>query len=231
MPQVHRQREYATPDTRQYLLIVHVETDYVFQKYYKVASQADMALFRGMFLAITLTKPSQPDSPRHRNEAPSENKIDLTGWRLADISVQQAFLPKFENEGQDAAVAKRIREEANERFMHIAVKHSGSLATLSHGLMGSKNSVGNIFTAVAIVLLQEHYRRTAAAQCAPEPHHAKCLYGRSGPLKTFTICSIMKASKASSCHELIDSSIYAHSAAIPKALFLMRKADALSSIY
>ncbi len=67
---------------------------------------------------------------------------------LLSASVQQAFLPKFENEGQDASVADAIVAGANERFMVITIKHSGSLVTLS-GSQGfaAKNSLNNEFTA------------------------------------------------------------------------------------
>ena len=62
--------------------------------------------------------------------------------------VQQAFLPKFENEGQDASIADAVVTGAAERFMVITIKHSGSLVTLSGGQgFAAKNSLNNEFTA------------------------------------------------------------------------------------
>lgn len=80
--------------------------------------------------------------------------------QLLSAQVQQAFLPKFENEGQDASIADAIVADANNRFMVATIKHSGSLITLS-GVQGfaAKNSLDNEFTAGAAALLQAHYMR------------------------------------------------------------------------
>ena len=69
---------------------------------------------------------------------------------IISTRVQQAFLPKFENEGQDSSVADAIVAGADEQFMVITIKHSGSLVTLS-GAQGfaAKNSLNNEFTAGA----------------------------------------------------------------------------------
>ena len=68
--------------------------------------------------------------------------------RLISAQVQQAFLPKFENEGQDASIADAIVAGAADQYMVITIKHSGSLVTLS-GTQGfaAKNSLNNEFTA------------------------------------------------------------------------------------
>jgi hypothetical protein len=61
--------------------------------------------------------------------------------------VQQAFLPKFENEAQDSSVAGAIVGGAASRYMVVSVKHSGSLLTLSRHGFAAKNSIQNEFTA------------------------------------------------------------------------------------
>lgn len=139
-----------------YLVIVHVAADHAFKAVLSRASAADMPLFRGMFLTIRL------------------NKTAVAAPAPTDVAVHQAFLPKFENEAQDAHVADAIVEQAGARYMVATVKHSGSLATLSHDLVGAKNSVRNEFTAVAVVLLRAHYERLAtqdryAAHAAAAP--------------------------------------------------------------
>jgi cell division septation protein DedD len=78
---------------------------------------------------------------------------------VASFGFQQTFLPKFENERQDESIAEEIVAAADQRYMVATVKHSGSLNTLSHALMGAKNSIDNEFTGVAILLLHAHYAR------------------------------------------------------------------------
>jgi predicted naringenin-chalcone synthase len=56
---------------------------------------------------------------------------DGAARRVLSARVQQAFLPKFENEGQDAAVADKVAAATSEHFMVVTIKHSGSLVTLS----------------------------------------------------------------------------------------------------
>ena len=146
-------REGGSP--REYLVIVHVRSDSVFSKYFKNASGADMALFRGMFLKLGI-----------------QDSDDEPGSKcITSAAVHQAFLPKFENETQDAEIAASIQRSSGERYMSVSVKHSGSLATMSHDLLGAKNSQGNIYTAVACLLLHAHYERAAATdKCAILSH-------------------------------------------------------------
>ncbi|GFR51493.1 hypothetical protein Agub_g13855, partial [Astrephomene gubernaculifera] len=85
--------------------------------------------------------------------------------RVHSARVQQAFLPKFENEGQDAAVADAVVSSAClppplSRPTVVTLKHSGSLVTLSpEGGWAAKNSVGNEYTAGGAALLSAHYAR------------------------------------------------------------------------
>lgn len=152
--QVLKQKEDQN-SKRQYLVIINVRADHVFSKYFKIASQADLALFRGMFMTVTLAG-DVPGTIRN-----SDKPV------ITDCAVHQAFLPKFENETQDTDVAAQILAESNQKYMLVTLKHSGSLATLSYNLMGAKNSQGNIYTNVAILLLKAHYERVAASACEP----------------------------------------------------------------
>lgn len=107
-----------------------------------------MALYRGMYLRLGVgTTDAEPDK---RTKC------------ITSTAVHQAFLPKFENEAQDSEIAAAIQRSSGERYMGVSVKHSGSLATMSHDLLGAKNSQGNIYTAVACVLLEAHYARVEA---------------------------------------------------------------------
>lgn len=144
---------------REYLVIVHVRNDSVFSRYFKSACGADMALFRGMFLKLGMgtTEAGKPC--------------------ISSAAVHQAFLPKFENEGQDADIAAGIQRASADRYMTVTVKHSGSLATMSHDLLGAKNSQGNVYTAVAGLLIQAHYERVASADRCEKPayfHGERC---------------------------------------------------------
>jgi hypothetical protein len=58
---------------------------------------------------------------------------DAAVSRALSARVQQAFLPKFENEGQDAVTAARVAAAAADHYVAVTVKHSGSLVTLSAG--------------------------------------------------------------------------------------------------
>ena len=167
-----------------YLVIVHVVADWAFKRFFEAASQADMPLFRGMFLNVQLSQPLQradsnssgaatdadsysdtssaPVTPRDGNPHKSPR---LETPSITYIGFQQTFLPKFENERQDTSIANEIVAAADERYFVATVKHSGSLNTLSHNVMGAKNSVSNEFTGAAVLLLHAHYRRVFP--CAP----------------------------------------------------------------
>jgi hypothetical protein len=135
------------------VVIVHVLNDQAFAKYYRCASCADMSLFRGMFLSVHLSCPFSP--PGADDVQPPE---------VVRLAVQQAFLPKFENEGQDERTAQAIQDGAGKRYMVVTIKHSGSLTTLSGDLIGAKNSVCNCFTSAALLVLRAHYQRVC--KCA-----------------------------------------------------------------
>lgn len=79
--------------------------------------------------------------------------------KLQKAQVQQAFLPKFENESQDTDIAQQIVKEAGERFMVVTIKHSGSLITMSADTFGAKNSINNDFTACGMLVINEHFKR------------------------------------------------------------------------
>jgi hypothetical protein len=176
----------------EYLVIVHVLQDHVFKSVFAKSSQAEMPLFRGMFLSVKLTKPicsgvspespvsttgsestsvsessetcsTEPDvstAPEFRSRPKHEDAAELES-----VAIQQAFLPKFENEAQDRHIADQIVAQAGSNYMVITVKHSGSLNTLSHNLMGAKNSVNNMYTAAGILLLHSHYKRLSDLTC------------------------------------------------------------------
>lgn len=69
-------------------------------------------------------------------------------------SVLQAFLPKFENEGQNSRIADAIVVQADSHYMVVTIKHSGSLITVSPTTVGAKNSLCNEFCAGGLVLLE-----------------------------------------------------------------------------
>ncbi|GIM05298.1 hypothetical protein Vretimale_9759, partial [Volvox reticuliferus] len=128
-------------ERRRFSIVVHVHGDHAFKKYLQNFSSSDMLLYRGLLLQVDTTG-------------------DLS--HILSARVQQAFLPKFENEGQDAAVAERVAEAAasHGRPTIITIKHSGSLVTLSYdGGWAAKNSVSNEFTAGGAALLRAHYER------------------------------------------------------------------------
>ncbi|EFJ47228.1 hypothetical protein VOLCADRAFT_105196 [Volvox carteri f. nagariensis] len=121
-------KEAGGPASRQrrFSMVVHVHGDHAFKKYLQNFSSSDLPLYRGLLLQV-------------------ETNEDLS--RLVAARVQQAFLPKFENEGQDTSVADRVVAAAAEgRPTIITVKHSGSLVTLSYDGGGA-------------ALLRAHYER------------------------------------------------------------------------
>ncbi|GLC34248.1 hypothetical protein PLESTF_000823000 [Pleodorina starrii] len=130
----------ATLPRRHFSVVVHVHGDHAFKKYLQNFSSSDLLLYRGLLLLV-------------------ETAPDMS--RLMSARAQQAFLPKFENEGQDAAVADRVAEAAAAgRPTIITIKHSGSLVTLSYdGGWAAKNSVANEFTAGGAALLRAHFDR------------------------------------------------------------------------
>jgi len=129
---------------RTFFVIVHVHADHAFKGYLKHCSQSDLMLFRGLVL-----------------------KVCMHEGKLLSAQVQQAFLPKFENEVQDSRIADAIVAGAHERFMVVTIKHSGSLVTLS-GSQGfaAKNSLDNEFTAGATALLSAHFQRVCGGDKA-----------------------------------------------------------------
>jgi hypothetical protein len=125
--------------SRHFLLIVHVLADHAFKRYLQHCTPSDLILFRGLLL--------------HVSTSPSMDKVVTAG-------VRQSFLPKFENEGQDSSIADTIVASADDRYMVITIKHSGSLVTLSGSTgFAAKNSLENGYTAGAAVILFAHYHR------------------------------------------------------------------------
>jgi len=82
--QVHMQQEGNAEGVQRYLIVVRTCADHVFPKYFKHATRSDLVLFRGMFLSVTFDGDVHGDAPQ-----------------LLAFGIQQAFLPKFENDGQD----------------------------------------------------------------------------------------------------------------------------------
>lgn len=67
---------------------------------------------------------------------------------------------RFENEGQDSSIADSIVSSADDRYMVVTIKHSGSLVTLSGSVgFAAKNSLDNEYTAGAALVLYAHYLR------------------------------------------------------------------------
>jgi hypothetical protein len=136
-----------------------VSGDAAFPEYNSVATNSDLALFRGMLLRVSFPAHVVP--------------IELC-QPVPDVlcKVQQAFLPKFDirrsgthvsqTSSAEKDVATEIQSAAAEHFMLVSTKHSGHLATLSDSLISSKSSVASIHCAAAVVLLHAHFARVAA---------------------------------------------------------------------
>lgn len=151
-------RRDESRETRDFVIIVHVLGDHAFKKYLGHCSRSDLMLFRGLLLrvgfkaAILVQLSHSRWVACHASHACHALHVQVstspTLDHLISAQVLQAFLPKFENEGQDSSIADAIVAGATERFMVITIKHSGSLVTLS-GTQGfaAKNSLNNEFTA------------------------------------------------------------------------------------
>lgn len=158
--QVYRQHEQA----QRFLVVISVSGDAAFPIYNNVASNSDLALFRGMLLGVLLPKPLLPLAA-----TPEPDQLPETA-ATAQCSVMQAFLPKFDISrtsiaaaaAAEASVAASIQNEAGKRIMLVSVKHSGHLTTLSDTLVSSKSSVASIHCAAAVILLHAHFARVSA---------------------------------------------------------------------
>ncbi|XP_047091861.1 tRNA ligase 1-like isoform X1 [Lolium rigidum] len=79
---------------------------------------------------------------------------------FAQAQIRAAFYPKFENEKSDQETRKRMIEMVSRGFatMEVTLKHSGSLFMYA-GYRGaySKNSFGNIYTAVGVFVLDRMF--------------------------------------------------------------------------
>lgn len=157
--QVYRQHEQS----QRFLVVISVSGDAAFPVYNNVASNSDLALFRGMLLAVTLAKPLLPVTEQHPTESPAADPA-------AQCSVMQAFLPKFDisrtsiadTAAAEASVAASIQQDAAQHLMLVSVKHSGHLATISATLVSSKSSVASVHCAAAVILLHAHFARVCA---------------------------------------------------------------------
>lgn len=158
--QVYRQQDQS----QRFLVVISVAGDAAFPVYNTIASNSDLALFRGMLLTVTLRTPlmSGPstDAPPKPAEATSNTQSN----------VLQAFLPKFDitrasvedAAASEATVAASIRKHADQHVMLVSVKHSGHLATISDTLVSSKSSVASVHCAAAVILLHAHFARVSA---------------------------------------------------------------------
>ncbi|WIA17822.1 hypothetical protein OEZ85_009328 [Tetradesmus obliquus] len=143
----HDMEQPANEATQELAVIVHVLSDYAFKKYLQHCSASDLMLLRGLLLKV---------------------ETNAAMDRILSARVQQAFLPKFENEGQDSSIADAIVQHADERPMVVTIKHSGSLVTLSSQGFAAKNSLDNEYSAGAAVLLQAHFVRLLGCEAAAQ---------------------------------------------------------------
>ena len=161
--QVYRQQEQS----QSFLIVVSVSGDAAFPVYNNVASNSDLALFRGMLLAVTFASPVL-SGPQQQGQGPAAElpAADTT----AQCSVMQAFLPKFDisrtafadTAAADASIAASIQQGAAQHVMLVSIKHSGHLATISDTLVSSKSSVASVHCAAAVILLHAHFARVSA---------------------------------------------------------------------
>jgi hypothetical protein len=171
---VYRQQEQC----QRFLIVISVSGDAAFPVYNNIASNSDLALFRGMLLAVTLPRPLLPIEHGATSDKPSEQHTEaVSAAPAAQCSVMQAFLPKFDisrtsitDTASEASVAACIQKEAAQQFMLVSVKHSGHLATISDTLVSSKSSVGSVHCAAAVILLHAHFTRLSARYGDLVPH-------------------------------------------------------------
>ncbi|KAG2429799.1 hypothetical protein HXX76_010583 [Chlamydomonas incerta] len=181
-------------------VVVHVHGDHAFKKYLQNCSSSDLLLYRGLLLQV-------------------ETTADVSAITAA--RVQQAFLPKFENEGQDAAVADAVVAAATAgedgagagaRPTVVTIKHSGSLVTLSwDGGWAAKNSVANEFTAGGAALLRAHYDRRHPGNPAAAAAELQRLF------------DVMRERRLSLSFEMVTSS-HGHHGQLPAAEYLVATA-------
>uniref|UniRef100_A0ACD5XYW8 Uncharacterized protein n=1 Tax=Avena sativa TaxID=4498 RepID=A0ACD5XYW8_AVESA len=80
---------------------------------------------------------------------------------FVEAQIRAAFYPKFENEKSDEETRKQMIEMVSRGFatMEVTLKHSGSLFMYAgHRGAYSKNSFGNIYTAVGVFVLDRMFR-------------------------------------------------------------------------
>ncbi|GFH27936.1 uncharacterized protein HaLaN_26333 [Haematococcus lacustris] len=142
---------------RHFLVVVHVHGDHCFKRYTDHSTLSDLPLYRGLLIQVQTSR-------------------DLSQCQAS--SVRQAFLPKFENEGQDESIAQAIVDQADTHYLVVTVKHSGSLTTLSSRGFAAKNSLDNEYTAGAMLLLRTHFQRMHGPQ-----HYLERLQRFMGVLK------------------------------------------------
>uniref|UniRef100_A0ACD5Y6D5 Uncharacterized protein n=1 Tax=Avena sativa TaxID=4498 RepID=A0ACD5Y6D5_AVESA len=79
---------------------------------------------------------------------------------FVEAQIRAAFYPKFENEKSDEETRKQMIEMVSRGFatMEVTLKHSGSLFMYAgHRGAYSKNSFGNIYTAVGVFVLDRMF--------------------------------------------------------------------------
>ncbi|KQJ83582.1 tRNA ligase 1 [Brachypodium distachyon] len=79
---------------------------------------------------------------------------------FAEAQIRAAFYPKFQNEKSDQETSKQMIEMVSRGFatMEVTLKHSGSLFMYAGHRGGySKNSFGNIYTAVGVFVLDRMF--------------------------------------------------------------------------
>ncbi|KAK1614422.1 hypothetical protein QYE76_019939 [Lolium multiflorum] len=84
------------------------------------------------------------------------------GNMFVEARIRAAFYPKFENDKSDQQTRTRMIEMVSRGLatMEVTLKHSGSLFMYAgaHGGAYSKNSYGNLYTAVGVFILARMFR-------------------------------------------------------------------------
>lgn len=101
------------------------------------------------------------DSSYCQQEHPQEASHSARST-VAQAQLRATFYPKFENEKSDQEVRTKMIEvvQAGKGVLEVTLKHSGSLFMYSgdHGGAFSKNSYGNLYTAVGVFVLASTFQ-------------------------------------------------------------------------
>eukprot|EP00986_Skeletonema_menzelii_P016044 scaffold13319_cov142-Skeletonema_menzelii.AAC.2 len=102
------------------------------------------------------------DSPAATEAAMASRKRSRRTQNITKIQLEAVFHPKFENEKSDTQIRQQMLANvaANQGYLEVSLKHSGSLVLWSgRQRFYSKNSTNNAFTMVGEILLMQHFAR------------------------------------------------------------------------